>query len=178
MPRNRRNSSTSVVVTIEPGAIATCGDPGKCLIANDIKSQGFPAAKVTALDIRLSVPVDHPRVIAGDIAPGRYILPSPGMVGQYIAQYDSTGKFGEEREVENGAEFIFDLYHPDVVYTAPRPDRSEETRRAALQPQRAAQNRAKAQRDAIRNGNARLRRVGKPAMSQEEVERYLTSVGL
>lgn len=178
MPRNRRNSSTSVVVTIAPGTIATCGDPSKCLISGNMKDQGFKAPKTTALTVGLSVPVNHPRVLAGDIAPGRYVLPAPGMVGQYIAQYDSTGKFGEEREVENGAEFIFDLYHPDVVYTAPRGDRSAETRRAEKQPQRPAQNRDAAQRAAIRNGNARLRRIGKEAMSQEEVERYLTSVGL
>lgn len=186
----RRKTAPKPIVTLstQTGDIALAMIPGQCYLANNGRDQGLGAPKVTAKDVRGTLGEDHELVVSGVYEAGtRFIAPTPPEMAYYIGNVEKSYSAGEVMVATEDASFDLDLSAPGVKIIPPhqvgpkggvRGDRSEETKRSQAQPQRAEQMRTAGQRYEIRQANARRLRVGKKAMTQEEIELHLISLGL
>lgn len=174
--------TSTITLTVMPGDVALAAVPGECYLARRGKMQPLAAVKVTAQDVRFTLKDDHPLVETGTYAAGtRFCIPTPSQMAYYIGNADQGKQVGETMVASVGATFELDLEAPGVTQLkskATRGARLEETQKAESNPQRKIQNRNKAQRFAIRTANAQLLRIGQPAMTQEETNFHLRSMGL
>lgn len=178
-----------ITLSTRTGDVAKAMIPGACYLANSAREQGLGAPKVTAKSISITLHEDHPLVQAGLYeANSRVVTPTPVDVVYYIAHNVDRGlKVGDRMVASEDADFVIDLSASGTKVISPskvgprngaRGDRSEETKKAKTQPQRAAQKREANQRQAIRLRNAALTRAGRPAMTADDTEIYLRSLGL
>lgn len=187
MPR-KKNTSTTITLSTKAGDIAKARVPGQCYLANNLRTQGATAPKVTAKDVRLTLTEDNALVKQGKYEAGtRLIIPSPRELAYYIGNVEQGSVLGAEMVAQEDAAFVLDVDSPDVKVIPPaqvgprggvRGDRAQETAAAKQNPNRAAQMRNAGQRFAIRAKNAELTRCGKAAMTSEQIEAHLISLGL
>jgi hypothetical protein len=101
-----------VTIHITPGCVAVCKDPSKCLLAEQLKIQGFHAPKIRADKSQFKVPLGHPR--AAELGVGTYVFHTPRPISYFIGGYDATVRGMQEGEITDEYLFSFSLDDPDL----------------------------------------------------------------
>lgn len=166
----RKTVPKRVVLHVPAGYTAICGDPSNCLLAAQLREQGFKTPRVTAPLVTFRVPEGHSSGLPG----GRWAIETPKDMAYFIGRYDSLGETESCKMVSiaEAATFVLDLTASTAKFTPGLKNRDAEKARdnvlAKIDPKRRAQIKSSKFTAALRKANTSRLRAGQPKLTAEE----------